>query len=625
MIERAAGWLFTAAWVLAPSAYAFSYESPVGAGCHERITSDALRAVRGELSTAAPIAPSAQETALISDLPFRLDDDMRELGGATLLIGVRDNDLKGRAGIDATDLATVHGHPDGQREHCLRRPDQDEPGGSAAALADCRRYIEENVLHAIAEGLDAHGRPDPTRRTAVAVHLEIGGRARPTLPVFYVYLGHALHALQDSFTHAFRSADGRRIRVVLNWVEFAEEALDEHRDGPAHRSALDRCDDATPRRRNRRLLATEASTALLHAALDPSRAPAEKAAALAAVLDEYLGFEPDCTHTNRWCDAEETLDGAVGCTTAPGAPIALLVPLAVAALWLAGRRRWTGSAARVRTVARVVATALGAASPAAFAQALEPVVYASNGEQRWVACTPGRQVSCDCPGGALGAQRCRADGGGYDECTGCDASVTGRGAQPLASARGRTVGRFAGAGGDVAPTAAWQPVAAAAEVTAAPEWGPGSSFGLYAAGGVSIDRTAFSFSLGARYRMDQRWVVGLDLEWNPWWSLETKRFRTGAINAYATLNRRFPINDWVAVRTSGHLGFSSLLFDVYGATAGSTGIYAAISFLGLEVAVAPGVRLVLDPCEVAAAVPHLTGAPLAYRQYRFTVGLQYGG
>ncbi|MBL8742356.1 MAG: hypothetical protein JNK04_14710, partial [Myxococcales bacterium] len=49
-------------------AHAFTIQSVVTEGCHERITSDALRDVRAEQSTLEVITPSEDEQALIDDL-----------------------------------------------------------------------------------------------------------------------------------------------------------------------------------------------------------------------------------------------------------------------------------------------------------------------------------------------------------------------------------------------------------------------------------------------------------------------------------------------------------------------------------------------------------------------------
>ena len=167
----------------APAARAYTIASLVSDGCHEKIMTDALRAVRLELATAAPLAADRNDRALIDDVEFTPANDMTDLGGATLLLGVRDNDLKGRQATDLSQLALVHGDPAAQREHCLRGPDDKEPGGSAAALLDCRAFIRERIAEALG-GLDASGAPDPANRTSLPVYLALrhrGGRGTSDL------------------------------------------------------------------------------------------------------------------------------------------------------------------------------------------------------------------------------------------------------------------------------------------------------------------------------------------------------------------------------------------------------------------------------------------------------------
>src|SRR5213075_2642547 len=137
-------------------ARAYTIASAISSGCHERITGEALRAVRQELASAAPLAADRNEQALIDDVEFPVPADLNDLGGATLLIGVRDNDLKGRQSNDVSELALVHGDPQLQREHCLRSSDDDEPDGSARAIESCRAFILERIGEALA-GLDAGG------------------------------------------------------------------------------------------------------------------------------------------------------------------------------------------------------------------------------------------------------------------------------------------------------------------------------------------------------------------------------------------------------------------------------------------------------------------------------------
>src|SRR5690242_15756163 len=94
------------------SADAYRIQSQLTKGCHEQAASRALRAVRGELSSAAPLAPSGEDQALIDDVPFAADEDMKDLGATTFLVSIRDSDLKGRAADDLSALAEIHGSPD---------------------------------------------------------------------------------------------------------------------------------------------------------------------------------------------------------------------------------------------------------------------------------------------------------------------------------------------------------------------------------------------------------------------------------------------------------------------------------------------------------------------------------
>jgi hypothetical protein len=160
--------------------------------------------------------------------------------------------------------------------------------------------MEKRVAQAIA-GLDADGRP--AGRTKLAIHLAIRGDVEPPLPTFYVRMGQALHALEDGFSHTYRTEDGRAVTVALNWLDVVGGEHVESRDGPAHSEALDMCDDADDLRTLRRELATEAATELLHAALAPGLTADEKMQGVRAVLDAYFGFQPGCTAEDGWCDA----------------------------------------------------------------------------------------------------------------------------------------------------------------------------------------------------------------------------------------------------------------------------------------------------------------------------------
>ncbi len=328
------------------SADAYTVSDEVAPGCHEMITAAALRTVRQDVPGAAPMAADANDQALIDDVQFTPDGDMTDLGGATLLLGVRDNDLKGRSVDDLSQLTLVHGDPNAQQEHCLRSPSQDEPNGSAEAVVACVGFIRGRIQEALG-GLDAAGKPDPSKLTTLTVYLSIRGQVDAQLPTYYVRMGQAIHAVEDSFTHTYRTPDETQITVALNWIDKVNGSLVESRDGPAHASQLDRCDDPDAIRTKRHGLAQEAATELLRATLDTSQSQDQKMAQVDSILQKYMGYSPGCTYQNGWCNAPERqyADPAACACRAAGlhaddhaALLAAAIALAVA---MARRRRGT--------------------------------------------------------------------------------------------------------------------------------------------------------------------------------------------------------------------------------------------------------------------------------------------
>jgi MYXO-CTERM domain-containing protein len=560
-------------WIAAEpgSAHGYTISSVVTAGCHESITTDALLAVRRDPATAvtaAALPANRNERALITDLEFKPDPDMADLGGATLLVGVRDNDLKGRDSNDLSELALVHGDPNAQREHCLRNSHEKEPSGSAVAVADCRTFIKEQITQALV-GLDATGKPDLAKRTPLPLYLSLRHQVKALLPTYYVRIGQAIHAVEDSFTHTYRTPDGMQITAVLDWVDEANGNLVEASDGPPHATELDRCDDPDDLRKQRRLLATDAATAILSATLDPNQTSDQKMAAVEVILDKYLSYSPGCGFDNNWCQAPEHAYGngsALGCSVSGpeaqtlGLGSAVLVGLGLLAL--AGRRRRRrGGTAMVGMTAMLIASFV---SSQAFAQP--------------EASAPGAEVPADAPAKA--------------------------------------------------ETHAPPPPV----VTPVKEPGPKdpseTAFGAYLGGSGSVNHEALAATLGARLRVSRYWTFGLDAEWNPWIAVNgATTIRAGAFNGYGTAILRMPLAyEKFNLRTTGNLGVSYLLIDLYGAPKGSTGIYAGLSPLGLEWKMSRVFFLVINPLNIAVPTPQLKGVPFSYPQYRATIGLEiYGG
>ena len=559
--------------VMATAAPARGYTlfSPITDDCHERITSAALRNARAQTGNARPLPPDANDAALIDDIPFPLEPDMRDLGGATLVLGISDNDLKGYSSTDEFALVPITADPELQHEHCLRRADQDEPDGSAAALVECRAFIHERVGLAL-DALGSDGEPDSSKRSELYVYLKIrGSRTRATLPTYYVRMAQALHALEDGFAHSYRTQDQVQPTVVLNWVDQQTGTLVERRDGPAHALPLDSCADIDALRTLRRQVATRAATELLVATLDVSATREQKLAGADAVLTRYLTLQPGCTADNGWCGAPEAMlatQSGCGCqlgaaSSPPGGAV-ILLGLLFAVVVVVGRARRRAGVAAIATVA-VAALLLSST-----ARAQEPV-----GSQPAVPATaPSDQASV---------------------------------------AAGKEPGRDT-------PT----PTAHDIELARAKKrLGPRVGLQLTAAG--AVDRAGAAGALGLRVRLTEKWLVGFDVEINPFFSVKSAAVRPGVLNVYGSVVRRYPMTfDRVNLRTTLQAGFSTLLFDLYGAPAGSTGPYVGLSLLGIDVDLGRSLRLVFDPALVTLPVPHVTGQPFYYLQYRVSIGLSWG-
>ena len=109
--------------------------------------------------------------------------------------------------------------------------------------------------------------------------------------------------------------------------------------------------------------------------------------------------------------------------------------------------------------------------------------------------------------------------------------------------------------------------------------------------------------------MNERWLLGLDAEWNPWITTAPWAAKAGAASLYATVIHRYPMKlDRVNLRTTFSLGASTLLFDVYGAPKYDIGPFVGFSPLGIDYDLGNSVRLVFDPLGVevpgAAHRPH---------------------
>ncbi len=559
------------AWTLSSSAAAFEVESPVTEGCHESITAEAAERV-GWPHT--PPAFTSLDRRLVRHLLFDLPPEVQDRWTLALILGVRYNDLKGHRVSDLSALALVHGDPGTQNMHCLRRHRDDFQRGDHEAMRACRAFIRREV----AAALDALG-PTPDAKDFnknMSVELSFAFAQTHTVPVaaFAFHLGQALHALQDSYAHTFRSADGKRVHHVLNYVDWADGDLKEERDGHRHLDVLDRC-SGTEAALRRRELAVSASRDLLAAALgDPagsgsassgsagsgsassgsassgsassgsaSSGPDERQRRVDAVLDIHLKVEGDCNASNGWCNASEREEvQQLGCRVAKNGRFAGAWSLIgwISACLLAwrcmpGRGKWRTPPAGLLCLAALVPSTTLAQSP----ECAQETPATSEGCLDW---------ACVQQAGSMSAQF---------------------------------------------------------------------------TGGASLDEGALAIGLGGQYALHPNVSVGLTGEYNPWVSFETTRVVHGTLNLFATGIYAWPLTDRVRLTSTLHAGASTLLFQTVGIDKGAWGAYVGANLLGVDLLLSRHLSIMIDPADVRAPIPRIHAVPYYYIQYRFTLGMAW--
>jgi hypothetical protein len=278
-------------------AHAWQIHDPIHHDCHERISHGALKAV-GYITP--PPALSGDDARLPDNLELPTDGYDANIYALSLVLGARWDDTQGEPDFSFYRQAQGANRADDQASHCLRSADDDGPEGDARAVAACRSVIESKIARAIAS-LDGSGEVHPEVRTPVRIATAFQGPIDYPLSEVYYWTGRALHTLEDSFTHTFRSADGARVHHVFNWVDQIRCTIDEARDGHGHETFLDRCVDGSPDMKARIQLALDAATELVTLVSTPGTR-AERDARLQTLLDRWLTYEPGCTLANGYCN-----------------------------------------------------------------------------------------------------------------------------------------------------------------------------------------------------------------------------------------------------------------------------------------------------------------------------------
>ncbi len=325
------------AWVLLLSqpAHAFSIGSAFADPCHERITVEALRDTSFDFSDTDAQRPlkSEAELRLAGWFLERLGEaaiapppvDERVLN--SFLVGVRRPDVEGWALRDLASIRSLQLDLDGQSAHFLRAQRDEGTEGNASAIAESRAYmlalIDSSRLSWVV-GADLLNVP-----TWVEHYADVNV---PVIEAAYL-LAQALHALQDSFSHTYRTEDVRRINVVMTYLGAFNPDWVERTHGPQHSVVLDRCE--LPENAAAVAAATQASHELMVAVEQYWRSG--NRTEVDAVLDRWLSLTPDCNVDNGYCASPTPRiienEKARGCSASAGAFVLL------GALLLISRRR----------------------------------------------------------------------------------------------------------------------------------------------------------------------------------------------------------------------------------------------------------------------------------------------
>ena len=347
------GLLFAAVTLLPTTALAWQIKDPLHNNCHERQAHAALTKV-GYVTPPTPF--SGEDVLLPKSVQFDGSAYDKNIYAWSLVLGVRFPDTLGGPDFDFDNLAHVHNALGGQGDHCLRATNQDGAAGDVAALNDCRAMITSLYWLALAS-LDATGGVDADLRVSAPMFVPAVGKTDYPLSGYYFYAGRGLHAVQDSFTHTYRSPDWRQVLHVFNWSEQVMCTLEEGRDGHGHETLLDNCEETHADNAPRMAASIEASRDFLQALKD-SGDRATRQARLDAFLAKWFTHQAGCDPTNNYCDndvhamlktstkSNDTIcAGCTVCTTKSTATGGLLICglLALAAIGL--RRRSFGPTA----------------------------------------------------------------------------------------------------------------------------------------------------------------------------------------------------------------------------------------------------------------------------------------
>jgi hypothetical protein len=223
----------------------------------------------------------------------------------SLLTGVRSPDTNGGSALNLASIRAVHLEQGGQYAHCLRDLRDDDLEGNKVAVTGCR----DSIIADLETAKEFAQKPMDEQIIFVDFSADFYGKFEIRVWAPAYFLGRAIHAMEDSFTHMLRTENRRSIIHVMNFTEAITGNLHEPRDGMAHSNSMDICEGVTQPLVES---AVEASADLIRAfsaeLADPDGEEIELITLkwITYTRGEDLGYEEGCIQANDYCDSPWT-------------------------------------------------------------------------------------------------------------------------------------------------------------------------------------------------------------------------------------------------------------------------------------------------------------------------------
>ncbi|MBX3273247.1 MAG: hypothetical protein KF729_23485 [Sandaracinaceae bacterium] len=141
--------------------------------------------------------------------------------------------------------------------------------------------------------------------------------------------------------------------------------------------------------------------------------------------------------------------------------------------------------------------------------------------------------------------------------------------------------------------------------------------------GLSIAEPSLVVGVEGGVRLDRQWTFLLEIDWNPWFSIEGAVVHEGALNIGVGVEHIYQDG---LLRSALFVGTSTLLYQTALDVPGTTGPF--VDFVPISVRVpleGDVVTLRIDPVSMHLLAPVLSGIPLIRYEFRHVLSIELAG